>query len=228
MFTFADLLGRAQGGQALDTIAAAYGLKRSDLDALSAALLPALQIGLQRRFADPSFAKAPAELFDPATFGAAFEDAHAALSPAATEAGRMALERLFGSPEAARVVADQVSAMSGVGADVVGKVMPTLAATVLGGIGKSIEDSPLRPLLKAWSGGIDPAEEPLAAFVTPYRDAMAAFLKGYASGKARPEPETPGWAEGMQAFGRLFQAGVDISEQNRKAFEQILDGARKG
>jgi uncharacterized membrane protein len=32
----------------------------------------------------------------------------------------------------------------------------------------------------------------------------------------------------MEAFGRMFQAGVEISDQNRRAFEQMLDGLRKG
>jgi hypothetical protein len=228
MFTFADLLRQAQGGQALDNIAAAYGLKRGEVEAMTTALLPMLQIGLQRSLTEAAAPSTVADLLDPDRFGAAFEDAHAALSPAATEAGRMALARIFGSPEAAKVVADQTAAISGVGADVVSKVMPTLAATVLGGIGKAIADSPLRPVLQAWSGGVDPATDPLSAMTTPYRDAMGAFMRGYARGKADPKTAASALPPGMEAFGRMFQAGVEISDQNRRAFEQMLDGLRKG
>jgi hypothetical protein len=202
-------------------------LKRGDLDALTGALLPMFQIGMQRSMADLGAPKTLSDLLDPDTFGSAFEDAHAALSPAATEAGRMALTRLFGSPDAARVVAEQTAAMTGVGADVVSKVMPTLAATLFGGIGKAIEDTPLRAVLKAWSGGVDPASEPLAAMVAPYRDAMNAFMRGYAEGKPKPKAEAAAWPEGLEAFGKMFQAGVDISDQNRRTFEQMLDGLRK-
>jgi hypothetical protein len=226
MLTFFDLLKSAQGGQAFDNIAAVYGLKRGDLEALSTALLPAFQIGLQRTLTtSPS---SMTDLLDPERFRAAFEDARAAASPAATEAGRMALERIFGSKEAAKVVAEQASAMSGVGADVVSKVMPTLAATLLGGLGKAIEDTPMQPLLKAWSGGVDPAQDPLSAMMTPWRNAMDAFLRGYAAGKPVAQAEEGAeWPEGMAAFGKMFEAGVDIGEQNRKAFEQILDQFRK-
>ncbi|HUG62809.1 MAG TPA: DUF937 domain-containing protein [Methylomirabilota bacterium] len=228
MFTFADLMNKAQGGQALDNIAAAYGLKRSDLDALTGTLLPVFQLGLQRTLRDMASPAPLGDLLDPDTFGAAFEDAHAAMSPAATEAGRMALERMFGSRDAARVVADQAAAITGVGSDVVSKVMPTLAATLLGGIGKAIEDTPMRDILKTWSGGVDPATAPLAAMAAPYRDAMNAFMKGYAKGKPKPKPEIGAeWAEGMEAFGKMFQAGVELNEQNRRSFEQILDGFRK-
>jgi hypothetical protein len=227
MFTFADLMGKAQGGQALDNIAAAYGLKRSDLDALTGALLPMFQIGLQRSMRDAAAPKTLSELLDPETFGSAFEDARAAVSPAATEAGRMALERMFGSRDAARVVADQAAEITGIGSDVVSRVMPTLAATLLGGIGKSIADTPMEAMLKAWSG-VDPAADPLSAMVSPYRDAMNAFLKGYAAGKSAPQPEpATAWQEGMDAVGKMFEAGVELSEQNRRAFEQMLDGMRK-
>lgn len=227
MFTFADLMKQAQGGRALDNIAAAYGLKLSDLEAINRSLLPMFQLGFQRSMRDAGGAASIDEMLDPDKFGAAFDDAHAAMSPAATEAARMALERLFGSRDAARVVADQAAAMSGVGSDVVSKVMPTLAATLFGGIGKAIEDTPMRAVLRDWSG-IDPAEQPLAAMAAPWKDAMAAFMKGYAEGKPRPKGAgSTAWPEGMEAFGRMFDAGVDLGEQNRKAFEQILDGFRR-
>jgi hypothetical protein len=125
------------------------------------------------------------------------------------------------------VVAEQTAAMTGVGADVVSKVMPTLAATLFGGIGKAIEDTPLRAVLKAWSGGVDPASQPLEAMVAPYRDAMNAFMRGYAEGKPKPKAEAAPWPEGLEAFGKMFQAGVEISDQNRRTFEQMLDGLRK-
>ncbi len=226
MFTFADLMNQAQGGKALDNIAAAYGLKRSDLEAINRTLLPVFQIGLMRTMADRAGPATLDDLIDPKTFGAAFEDARAAVSPAATEAGRMALERMFGSKDAARVVADQAAAISGVGSDVISKVMPSLAATLLGGLGKAMEGTPMREALKSWSG-IDPADEPLAAMAAPWREAMSAFLRGYAEGKPVPKPEgAPDWPEGMEAFGKMFEAGVDLGEQNRKAFEQILEGFR--
>jgi hypothetical protein len=227
MFTFADLLKQAQGGQALDNIAAAYGLKRGDVEAMSGALLPMFQIGFQRSFADRGATSTVADLVDPDKFGAAFEDVHAALSPGVTEAGRMALANLFGSPDAARVLADQTAAITGIGSDVVSKVMPTLAATLLGGVGKAIADTPMRAILEAWSGGVDPATDPLTAVTAPYRDAMAAFLKGYARGKPGSASPDPAWTNGMEAVGRMFQAGVELSEQNRRAFEQVLDGFRK-
>lgn len=225
MFTFADLMRQAQGGQALDNLATVYGLKRSDMEKLTAALLPAFQIGFQRSMQEPA---TMVDMLDPEKFGAAFEDARAAVSPAVTEAGRMAMERLFGSAEAADVIARQAAQISGVGGDLVSKVMPAMTATLFGGIAKQVEESPFAPMLKVWSGGVDPAANPMGAFANPFKDAMGSFLKGYAEGKPKPEAAAGHrWPEGMEGFGKLFEAGMEVSEQNRRAFEQILDGYRK-
>ena len=122
MFTFADLMRQAQGGQALDNFAAAFGLKRTDMEKLTAALLPAFQIGFQRSLQEPATL---VDMLDPVKFSAAYEDARAAVSPAATEAGRMALERLFGSPEAADVIAKQAAAMAGITLDTTSAAWPS-------------------------------------------------------------------------------------------------------
>lgn len=225
MFTFADLMRQAQGGQALDNLAAAYGLKREDMEKLTRTLLPLYSWGLQRSMQEASSPAAFADLMEPDKFRAAFDDARAAVSPAATEAGRIALEKLFGSGAAAKVIADQAAAATGVGADVVSKVLPAMTATLFGGIVKQVEDSPFAPMLKAWTGPIDSAANPFTAFAGPARDAMNAFLKGYAEGNGKaPAGDAQRWPEGMQAWGQLFDAGVEANEASRKAFEQIFGG----
>lgn len=229
MFTFADLMRQAQGGQAIDNIAAAYGLKRTDVEKLMATLLPLLSRGMQRSMSDLNSPQAFAELMsDPEKFRAAFDDARAAVSPAATEAGRIALEKLFGSGEAAKVITEQAAAASGVGADVVSKVIPTMTATVFGGVIKQIEDSPFAPLMKAWTGPVDPMTNPLGAFAGPMRDAMGSFLKGYAEGPAKAAAPASRWPEGMGAFGQLFEAGMEANEASLKAFEQLFGLKRDG
>ncbi|WP_181702800.1 DUF937 domain-containing protein [Chthonobacter albigriseus] len=229
MFTFADLMRQAQGGQALDNIAAAYGLKREDMDKLTRTLLPLYSWGLQKSMKEAQSPSAFADLLEPDKFRAAFDDARAAVSPAATEAGRIAMEKLFGSGAAAKVIAEQAAAASGVGADVVSKVLPTMTATLFGGIVKQIEESPFAPMLKAWTGPLDATANPFAAFAGPARDAMSSFLKGYAEGNGKPEQAVdPRWPGGMEAWGKMFEAGVEANEASRKAFEQIFGGFGKG
>lgn len=228
MFNFADLMRQAQGGQALDNIAAATGLSRQEVEKLTATLLPVFALGMQKSAQQWASPAGFADLVNPEKFRSAFDDARSAVSPAMTEASRLALEKMFGSGDAAKVIADQAAAASGVGADVVSRVMPAIAATLFGGIAKQIEDGPFAPFFKAWSGGIDPSKDPMGAFANPFKDAMGAFLKGYAEGKPDPaKPEAPKWPEGMEQFGKMFEAGMDWSDTNRKAFEQILEGYRK-
>lgn len=224
MFTFADMMRQAQGGQAIDNIAAAYGLKRTDVEKLMSTLLPLYAVGLRRAFQDMKSPATLTDVLDPVKFRAAFDDAREAVSPAATEAARIALERVFGSGEAATVIADQAAAATGVGADVVSKVMPAMAATVFGGIVKNLEDSPLAPVLKAWNGTMGRDASAFDVLTNPYRDAMKAFLKGYAEGP--PKKKTAGvsgieWPDGMEGWGKLFDAGFEMNEASRRAFESV-------
>lgn len=221
MFTFADLMRQAQGGQAIDNIAAAYGLKRTDVEKLMMTLLPLYSLGLKKSLTEMTSPGSVTDLLDPEKFRAAFDDARAAVSPAATEAGRIALEKMFGSGEAAGVIAEQAAAASGIGADVVSKVMPTMAATVFGGVVKHLEDGPFAPILKAWSGTMDAKGNPFDMVTNPYRDAMKAFLKGYAEGKPKQKPAGVSWPEGMETWGKLFDAGFEMNEASRKAFEKV-------
>jgi hypothetical protein len=225
MFTFLDLMRQAQGGQAIDNLAAAYGLKRGDFEKLMGTLLPVFALGMKKSVADMANASNLSEMLDPDKFRAAFDDTQAAVSPAATEAGRIALEKMFGSGQAADVIAAQASAMTGVGADVVSRVMPAMAATLFGGIAKELENTPFAPMLKSFGG--NPAAA-LEAFGNPMKDAMGAFLKGYAEGKPGTTPPAEGikWPMGMEGFGKLFEAGMEMNEASRKAFEQILEGKK--
>jgi hypothetical protein len=220
MFTFVDLMRQAQGGQAVDNMAEAFGLKRSDMESLMATLLPVFALGMRKSMQDMARASTLAEALDPDKFRAAYEDTTAAVSPAVTEAGRIALEKMFGSGDAAKVIAAQASAMTGVGADVVSNVMPAMAATLFGGISQQMESGPFAPMLKAFGGGA----AGVAGMENPFKDAMSAFFKGYAAGKAKPKAETTyQWPQGMEQFGKLFEAGITMNEANRKAFEKILD-----
>lgn len=244
MFTFADLMRQAQGGQALDNIAKAYGLERGEVDKLMAALLPVFALGMRKSVQEMAFPAAAADLLDPTKFRKAYDDVSEAVSPAATEAARLTLEKFFGRGDAAKVVADQVAAFSGLGADVVSRVMPAMAATLFGGLSRELESSPFAPFMAAWSQGAKAnpfmgagmgagmgGANPFAAAGNPMKDAMSAFLKGYAEGKPDPAGAGAGdgiqWPPGMEGFGKFFEAGVDMTEAQRKAIEQLFEGPPK-
>jgi hypothetical protein len=223
MFTFQDLMRQAQGGQAIENIAKAYGLKTQDVEKLTGALLPVFSLGFQKSFANLRDAKSPAEFFDGTRFKAAYDDASAAVSPAATEAARITLDKLFGSGDAADVIAGQVAKITGVGADMVAKVMPTIAATLFGGLAKELETGPFASMFKAY--GAD-AANPMEAMAAPFKDAMNSFFKGYVGEDAK-KPAGLQWPPGMEAFGKMFEPGVEIAEANAKLFEKMFDSFKR-
>ena len=228
MYTFADLMRQAQGGQAIENFATAFGLGRTDVEKLMNAALPIFALGMKKSAQEMASPAAMAEMLDPQKFRAAYEDAQAAVSPAMTEAGRLAMEKMFGTGAAADVIAAQTAAVSGLGIDVVSRILPAMAATLFGGLAKEMEKTPLGPFFKA-AGASNPAAA-FGAMGNPMKDAMGAFLRGYAEGKPGvTEPPASGvqWPAGMEGFGKLFEAGVEMTESNRKAFEQMFDPKRK-
>jgi hypothetical protein len=132
----------------------------------------------------------------------------------AQTSGQEVLDRLFGSPEVSRQIAAQASAATGIGAQVLQQMLPTVAATLMGGLFKFASVEGLSEFLRAWADWLrtlkpaDPAPRPAAgtASGTPYgawTDMMGAML-GTTPAPARqpspsPSPAAP-WADFMQAM----------------------------
>jgi len=236
LYTFTDLMRQAHHGRMVENFASQFGLTASDTEKLMATMLPVYAMGLQKNLQTQADPFGVVALIKAGPFRQAYESFEAAVSGSAQDAGRDAMMRIFGSGDAAKAIADQVATITGVGTDIVNKMMPAMTSTLLGGIGKEIEESPLAGLMERWQTGfgLSPGKAPDTPF-NPFTAPMEAFMKGFSDGKpaaaapapapaAAPEPATPDpAADGLATLRHIFNAGLELQETNRKAFERILE-----
>ncbi|MBL8894794.1 MAG: DUF937 domain-containing protein [Rhizobiales bacterium] len=130
-----EMLIRSQGSQNISELGRQFGLAASD-DSL-ASLARELQGGQYARYANEP---ADPQLND------------------ATQAGNQILEQIFGSKDVSRGVANQAADLSGIGSAILKKMLPVIAAMIIGNLTKGMIGggaSAPAPRREASSGGLD-------------------------------------------------------------------------
>jgi Uncharacterized conserved protein len=148
MFNLFEIIQSAQGGTALDNFARQFGLSNREVERAVEALLPAFTVGLQRTAQDPSGLMGMFGLMGAGRYQAPFEDPAQAFSVAGRSEGNDVLAQIFGSPEVSRQVAAQAAAVSGVSQEIIKKMLPILAALLMGGLAKGASNQGLGGLLE--------------------------------------------------------------------------------
>lgn len=137
MVNLNDILANAQGGDALDQFARQYNLTPQQTDAAVDALLPAFSIALKQAASSPDGLARLFQLMTQSNYQSAFDDPSTAFGGQGRQTGNQALDALFGSPDVSRAVAQQASQFAGVGPDIIKRMLPIIAAMLIGGLFKS-------------------------------------------------------------------------------------------
>ncbi|NNM72973.1 DUF937 domain-containing protein [Enterovirga aerilata] len=195
---------QAQSGSALDNLSRQFGLSFDQTQRAVQALLPAFALGFQRSLQNPA---ALAQLFEMMGSGryAPFFDA---AGPAAQQNGNQVLDSIFGSPEAARQIAAQASAATGIAAQVLQQMLPALAAMLMGGLFRYASVEGMADVLRAWSDwlrALAPQQSrpaPNSGMGNPYAAwaEMVRTMLGQGPAPRQPEPAPDPWTGFMQAF----------------------------
>lgn len=119
-----DMLNRAQGGNDVQSLGKQFGLTPDQTQAAVEALMPAFNRGLQQQASTPQ------------GLGALLTMLAGGQNLQGADAGNGVLGQLFGSKDLSRAVAAQASQASGVGQDVLKKMLPALASMLMGAIAK--------------------------------------------------------------------------------------------
>ncbi len=187
MLNFIDIMRAAQGGQAIENMARRFGLNPEQTRHAVAALLPAFAMGLQQAAARPADVEKLFEAMRSGRYDAFFDSARSAFSKKAQASGEDIIGRMFGSPELVARIAEQSAAFSGLTAETVSKMMPHVAATLMGGMAKSVgSDSatgiePLARMMDVWK---PPAPEPPPPPANPWEQMFSAMMAGMQGGAA--------------------------------------------
>ncbi len=151
-----ELLSTAQEGKLVENLSQRFGLSPDQTKAVIDALTPALGLGLQNAASNPQVLEHVVGGMTQPTHAAAFVDPAVAHGDEAGALGANAATHLFGSDAAAGEIVQIASRASGVGPDIIAKLLPVLASVVLGGLFKKFESQGLAGMLikLAGAGGL--------------------------------------------------------------------------
>ena len=193
----------------MDNLSRQFGLDPDQMQRAMGALLPAFSLGFQRSMANPSLFAPLLEMMASGRYAPFFDGT--GQGGLLQSSGQQVLDRLFGSTDLSRQVAGQASAMTGIGAQVLQQMMPSLAAILMGGLFRQTDIRGLSDFLRTWSDllrTVAPPERPPAnaGAGTPYgawMDMMGTMMGGSAA-KPKPAPAQVAdpWTSFMQAFSK--------------------------
>lgn len=130
-----SLLGNQAEG-AVQQLAGQFGLDRSQASTALQALLPSLAAGFKRNVSSPSGLESLLGALGSGQHQQYFDNLQTLEQPETTEDGNGILGHIFGSKDVSRAVAQRASAQSGIGTDLLKKMLPVAAAIVMGALAK--------------------------------------------------------------------------------------------
>lgn len=132
-----DALMAAQGGGAVQQLGRQFGLGEAQTSAALSALVPALASGLARNATQSGGLDALMGALAGGRHGGYLDDLGSLARPETAADGNGILGHILGSKDASRQVAAQAAMSSGVGADVLKKMLPIVATMVMGAMAKN-------------------------------------------------------------------------------------------
>lgn len=158
MVNLFDITRESGHGAGFDVLSRQFSLDPGLTTKAVEAVLPAFTMAFQRLVLNPTAFAEFAKAVGSGSYAQFFDNpgqSHAASSGAAV------LQQLFRSPEASRQVASQAAALTGVGAQVMQQMMPTLAATIVGGMARYATVEGFADVLRQWGDALRAASEKL-------------------------------------------------------------------
>jgi hypothetical protein len=147
------VLGPQTGG-ALEQLARQFSLKVEQVKAAVASFVPALAAGFQKNIANPAGLDGLTTALASGKHERYVEDTTTLERPETVEDGNGILSHVFGSKDVSRHVADRAAAESGVGQSVLKKMLPLVAALVMGAMARRTRAAPGVPADRARNSGL--------------------------------------------------------------------------
>lgn len=216
MLPLFDMMLQAQNGAAMEATAKQFGLAQEQVLKAMAALTPAFSSGLKRSATNPYDFSALLASMGSANYAKYFEDMTKAFTPQGVTDGNTVLQHLFGSKEVSRAIAAQAAQMTGIGQDILKRMMPAMADTLMGGLFKQatgqlqdtpnpFANTPMGAMMQQWleSAGFAPKKpEPVAnpfdnPFTQAFQEMMGMKSQAQPTAAANPFIDNP--------FSKAFQ-----------------------
>lgn len=131
-----DMIMQAGNGQVANNAGQQLGLNAQQSQSAIAALLPAISSALRQNTQSPQGLQGLLGALQGGNHGQYLEQADIFSQPQARTDGNAILGHLFGSKDVSRAVASHASAQSGIGADILKKMLPMVASMAMGSLSK--------------------------------------------------------------------------------------------
>lgn len=129
-----DMLRQAQDGNGIENLARQFGLDQSQTEQVLKSILPAVSTGFKQRARDPRGLESILRQVQGTDYEDVYENADRLGRDDVKRRGDDILGQIFGSKDVSRSVARRAEQSTGVGADIVKKMLPTITSMVLGGM----------------------------------------------------------------------------------------------
>jgi hypothetical protein len=219
--TLNDILKNAQGGKAVDNLAAQYGLSPADAEKAVQAMIPAFSTALQQIVSNPA---AIAGVLRELASGAHAASYAPGQAPAPGASAGDALGRIFGSPQAVETVVQHVSQVSGVSPDVVRSMLPAVASMLIGGLAHAMANLGLSGVLGQLADAMSaPGATGQAAAPAPASGGgvMGSLMSMFGGAHATANPEAATMAAGLATLSAMFVSGVQVAQAHQAALGAI-------
>ena len=131
-----DMIMKAAGGQAPQQIGQQFVLNQQQSQSAISALLPAISTAMKQNTNNPQGLAGLLGALQNGSHDQYLDNPAQLNQPQATTEGNAILGHLFGSKDVSRAVAGHAAQKSGVGADILKKMLPMVAMMAMGSLGK--------------------------------------------------------------------------------------------
>jgi len=131
-----DMIMQAAGGQAPQQVGQQFGLDQQQSQSAISALLPAISSAMKQNTNNPQGLAGLLGALQNGNHSQYLENPTQLGQPQATTEGNAILGHLFGSKDVSRGVASHAAEKTGIGADVLKKMLPMVAMMAMGSLGK--------------------------------------------------------------------------------------------
>lgn len=142
-----DMIMSAQGGAAAQQAGAQLGLNQQQSQSAIAALLPAISSALKQNTASPQGLAGLLGALQGGQHEQYLENPEMLGQPQTVTDGNAILGHLFGSKEVSRAVAGRAAEKTGIGADLLKKMLPLVATMAMGSLSKQTRQPDMKTAL---------------------------------------------------------------------------------
>jgi hypothetical protein len=137
MFGLYEILRNAQGGHALDNLAAQFNMSKEEADAAVKAVVPALSAALLNHVSEPHALGSFIGMLREGRHLAAFADPIAAQSSVTASGSGEILSQILGSSAARKEIAAKAAAATGISPETLFRMLPVIVSIAVDGLAKS-------------------------------------------------------------------------------------------